>query len=58
MGWIVFIPIMILLGLGLLVDWKRKKRNDYPLKSTNPNAKPGDSTNYKMGDNHYTSGGE
>jgi len=58
MGWMMFVPIMILLGLGVLVDLKRKKRNDYLHKATNPDAKPGDSTNYKMGDNNYTSGGE
>jgi len=58
MIWIFGIPIIILVALGLLVEWKRKKRNDYPLKATNPNAKPGDSTNYRMGDNNYTNGGE
>ena len=58
MIWIIFIPITILVALGVLVDWKRKNRNDESHVVTDPNAKPGDSTNYKMGDNNYTSGGE
>lgn len=57
MIWIISIPITILLALGLLADRKRKNRNDYSHKGTNPNVKPGDSSNFKMGDNNYTSGG-
>ena len=57
MIWIISIPITILLALGMLVDRKRKKRIDYSHKGTNLNVKPGDSSNYKMGDNNYTSGG-
>ena len=57
MIWIISIPIIVLLACGLLVDRKRKKRNDYPQIGTNPDSKPGDSSNFKMGDNHYTSGG-
>lgn len=56
--WIFFIPITFLLSFGLLIEWKRKRRNDYALKGSNPHTRPGESTNYKMGDNNYTSGGE
>lgn len=58
MMWIFFIPLTILLAFGTLIEWKRKRRNDYSHRSSNPHTRPGESANYKMGDNNYTSGGE
>jgi hypothetical protein len=45
------------LGIAFLIDWRRKKNNNNPYIKTNPNAKPGESSNYMMGDNKYTNGG-
>jgi hypothetical protein len=42
---------------ALIIDLRRKKNNNNPHFPTNPNAKPGDSSNYMMGDNRYTGGG-
>ncbi|WP_155974198.1 hypothetical protein [Paenisporosarcina sp. HGH0030] len=48
----------MLFGMGVYIDWKRKKINNYPLRLTHPHAKPGDDSNYRMGDNNnYTGGG-
>lgn len=58
MMWIFFIPITFLLSFGLMIEWKRKRRNDDVFKTINPHTRPGESANYKMGDNNYTSGGE
>ncbi|WP_192894720.1 hypothetical protein [Neobacillus notoginsengisoli] len=44
-------------GFSLFIDWRRKKNNNNPLIPTDPNAKPGDSSNYMMGDNKYINGG-
>lgn len=56
--WIFVIPITSLLALGGFIEWKRKRRNDLTHKVSNPHTRPGESTNFKMGDNNYTSGGE
>ncbi|MDM5317447.1 hypothetical protein QUF49_15660 [Fictibacillus sp. b24] len=52
----VFIGGMLL--FALFIDWRRKRNNNNPHSSTYSGAKPGDSTNYQMGDNRYTGGGE
>jgi hypothetical protein len=49
--------ILGILGFAVMIDWRRKKNNNNPYKLTNPNAKPGVSSNYMMGDNKYTNGG-
>jgi len=51
------VPIAIVAGLGFIVD-RRRRASAYYDKPTHPDAKPGDSSNYTMGDNRYTSGGE
>ncbi|WP_192806484.1 hypothetical protein [Planococcus donghaensis] len=56
--WIFIVPIASLISLGALIEWKRKKRNDTSLNAINPHTRPGESSNYQMGDNHYTSGGD
>ena len=55
----VWLMILILgvFTLALFIDWIRKKNNNNPHVITNPNAKPGDDSNYMMGDNKYTNGG-
>jgi hypothetical protein len=52
----LFVFILCTLGIALFIDWRRKKHNNNPYIKTNPNAKPGESSNYMMGDNRYTNG--
>ena len=50
MGWLIFvIPIGMLFALGGLVEWRRKKRNNYPHIPTNSNIRPGESQDFRMG---------
>jgi hypothetical protein len=49
-----FILIGFILFLAFLIDWRSKKNNNH---SHHSSAKPGDHTNYQMGDNRFTSGG-
>jgi len=56
--WFFIIFILGILGFALIIDLMRKKNNNIPNTPTNPNAKPGDSSNYMMGDNRYTGGGQ
>ncbi|NRD78572.1 hypothetical protein HPT25_14505 [Bacillus sp. BRMEA1] len=52
------ILILSIIGFALTIDLRRKKNNNNLHIPTNPNAKPGDSSNYMMGDNRYTGGGQ
>ncbi|WP_200869987.1 hypothetical protein [Cytobacillus firmus] len=55
MWWLlIFIAGIIL--FSLLIDWRRKKNNNNSHISINPNGKPGESSNYLMGDNKDTGG--
>ncbi|RDU38645.1 hypothetical protein DRW41_03530 [Neobacillus piezotolerans] len=54
--WFFIILILGILGFALIIDLKRKKNNNNPHIPTNPNAKPGDSSNYIMGDYKDTGG--
>jgi len=54
--WFFIILILGILGFALIIDLKRKKNNNNPQIPTHPNAKPGDSSNYTMGDNKDTGG--
>lgn len=54
---IILIPVLSLLALGALIDRKRKKNNNYPHIATNPNVKPGDTTNFRMGGDGNNTGG-
>ncbi|WP_409250794.1 hypothetical protein V1502_11520 [Bacillus sp. SCS-153A] len=55
-----WVPVWIggILSLALFIDIRRKKNNNHPHMSTDPHAKQGESSNFTMGDNRYTSGGE
>ncbi|WP_169907774.1 hypothetical protein [Priestia abyssalis] len=57
MMWLI-VFILGIVTFALLVDLRNKKINNNPHIPTDPNAKPGDSSNYMMGDNKYTNGGE
>lgn len=50
MWWIVILIVGTLL-FALFIDIRRKRINNNPPIPTNPHAKPGDSSNYMMGDN-------
>ncbi|WP_186306576.1 hypothetical protein [Siminovitchia fortis] len=53
---ILLIFILMIIIWALFIDWRRKKHNNNPHIPTNPNAKPGDSSNHIMGDNKDTGG--
>ncbi len=56
MLWILFIFVLLILAFAFFIDLRRKKNNNNPHIPTHPNAKPGDSSNYTMGDNKDTGG--
>lgn len=51
MTWFFMILIILILGFAMLIDYRRKKNNNNPHIPTNPSTKPGESSNYLMGDN-------
>ncbi|MGP4081195.1 hypothetical protein ACTWQL_14900 [Pseudalkalibacillus sp. R45] len=55
MGWF-FGFLGALLAFAGIIDWRRKKNKNTSQHSMNPNAKSGESSNYVMGDNRYSSG--
>jgi hypothetical protein len=55
--WFFIILILFILGLALLIDWKRKKTNNNPHITILPATKPGESSNYMMVDSPKDSGG-
>ena len=55
MVWL-FILIAGLILFAILIDHRNKKINNSSGVTKNPAAKPGDSSNYTMGDNHFTHG--
>lgn len=56
MLWFISIIVLGIVAFSLLIEWRRKKNNNDPHITTNPNAKPGESSNYMMGDNRDTGG--
>ncbi|HEX5519078.1 MAG TPA: hypothetical protein VFX18_01425 [Candidatus Nitrosocosmicus sp.] len=57
----MWLALFIVLGVVLfayLIDRRNKKLNNSSLKTISSHAKPGESTNYMMGDNRYINGGE
>ncbi|HEX6922935.1 MAG TPA: LPXTG cell wall anchor domain-containing protein [Bacillales bacterium] len=57
MIWVFVIGLIIALGSAFLIDRRRKKIRNNPRTTIDPNNKPGDGSNYKMGDDDYFSGG-
>ncbi|MGG0717205.1 hypothetical protein ABE096_06345 [Robertmurraya massiliosenegalensis] len=55
MWWFVIVIVGVLL-YAFLIDWRRKKNNNNPLRPTNPHAKKGEDSNYMKGDNKDTGG--
>ncbi|MBD7943230.1 MULTISPECIES: hypothetical protein [Psychrobacillus] len=53
---IVFIILFIIITFAVLVDRRNKKINNNNQNPINSNAKPGERSNYMMGDNKYTNG--
>ncbi|WP_165767516.1 hypothetical protein [Tetzosporium hominis] len=53
--WIFFGFAAFALGLAFVTD-KKNKINRSHHSPINSNAKPGEDSNYTMGDNHYTHG--
>ncbi|EFV75630.1 MULTISPECIES: hypothetical protein [Cytobacillus] len=55
---VLFGLIIATLAFAYGIDRRRKKINNTIQKGISPSDKPGESTNYTMGDNHYTGGGQ
>ncbi|WP_198029806.1 hypothetical protein [Bacillus sp. J33] len=55
---VLFGLIIVTLVFAYSIDRKRKKINNTSQKGISPNEKPGESSNYTMGDNHYSGGGQ
>ncbi|MDN4525057.1 hypothetical protein [Fictibacillus fluitans] len=53
----LLILLVVIIGFAILIDWKRKRNSNHPQPPTHPGGKPGDSSNYMLGDNKYTDGG-
>lgn len=58
MKWLLIIFLLLVVAFAIFIDWRRNKNKNHPHIPTNPNTKPGESSNYMMGDNRYTGGGE
>lgn len=56
MLWFFIIFILMIVAFAFLIDKRRKKNNNNPHIPTNPNAKPGESSNFMMGDHKDTGG--
>ncbi|NHM31879.1 hypothetical protein [Neobacillus terrae] len=55
----MFWVLILVAGISLfafLIDRRNKKINNSTGVTKNPGAKPGESSNYTMGDNHFTHG--
>jgi hypothetical protein len=55
--WFFIFLVLVILGIAIFIDWKNKRTNNNPHITIHPGAKPGESSNYLMGDNHKDSGG-
>ncbi|MBN8202372.1 hypothetical protein [Bacillus sp. NTK034] len=55
---VLFGLIVATLASAYWIDRRRKKINNTMQKGISSSEKPGESTNYTMGDNHYTGGGQ
>jgi hypothetical protein len=55
-GLIIFLVVLVL-GIASYIDWRNKKTNNNPHITIHPSTKPGESSNYTIGDSHKDSGG-
>ncbi|MBM6617790.1 hypothetical protein [Bacillus suaedaesalsae] len=55
--WFILLFILAVLLIAFLIDKRNKKIKNNPHIPTNPNAKPGEDSNYVMGDNKGSGGG-
>ncbi|MCU1807686.1 hypothetical protein [Cytobacillus firmus] len=55
---VLFGLIIATLVFAYCIDRRRKKINNTMQKGISPSEKTGESSNYTMGDNHYTGGGQ
>ncbi|KAF0820672.1 MULTISPECIES: hypothetical protein [unclassified Cytobacillus] len=55
---VLFGLILATLVFAYCIDRKRKKINNTMQKGISPSERPGESSNYTMGDKHYTGGGQ
>jgi hypothetical protein len=55
--WFFMVFVLVILGLAFFIDWKNKKTNNNPHITIHPSTKPGESSNYIMGDSHKDNGG-
>lgn len=56
MLWLIFLIGAVLL-FAFLIDWKRQRINNHGEAPINSHAKPGEDSNYSMGNHHYHDGG-
>ena len=56
MLWVMGALILGLVIFAFLIDRRNRKMRNLSIQSINPHEKPGESTNYTMGDNKYTHG--
>lgn len=54
---VLFGLIIVTLAFAYNIERRRKKNNNTLQKGISPNEKPGENSNYMMGDNRYTGGG-
>ncbi|URM32384.1 hypothetical protein LLY41_18830 [Cytobacillus firmus] len=55
---VLFGLIIATLVFAYCIDRRRKNINNTMQKGISPSEKPGESSNYTMGDNHYNGGGQ
>lgn len=54
---VFIVPVVVVLALAVYVDIRNRKMKNKNQTMINPNAKPGEDSNYMMGDNRYLNGG-
>jgi hypothetical protein len=55
--WFFILFVLVILGIALYIDWRNKRTNNNPPITIHPSTKPGESSNYIMGDSHKDTGG-
>jgi uncharacterized BrkB/YihY/UPF0761 family membrane protein len=55
--WFFIVFVLVILGIALFIDLKNRKNNNNPHITIHPSVKPGESSNYMMGDSPKDTGG-